>query len=145
MSDLKPLDVSREALKSCVLVNFLVPFDVGQLLNCLFMQVIIDSQHTGRGLTFGAAMLFNQFHDLSMERRLVVFFLGGEGVEHLRKTGKFSLILCGEFGIMPCVVNFFVDEVGDLLNDFYIIPPLTAPGFCRYPLGRMQSAQIWAA
>lgn len=130
---------------SCVLVNFLVPPDVGQFLDCLFVQVIIDSQHTGRGFPFGAAILFDQFHNLSVERRLVVLLLGGEGVEHLRQGRIFRLYLCGKLGVLASVMNFFVDEVGDLLNDFYIIPPLTAPEFCRYPLGRMQSARIWAA
>lgn len=53
----------------------------------------------------------------------MAFLLSREIVEHLCKGGKFSLDLYGEFGVPFGIMNFLVDEVSDLLNNFYTIPP----------------------
>lgn len=101
------------------------------------MQVVIDCQHVGRGVALGTAVLLDQLHDLSVERCLVVFLLSGKRIEYLRKGGILRLDFYGKFCILAGIVNFFMNEVGDLLDNFYVIPPLTAPEFCRCLPGRM--------
>ena len=128
-----------------VFVHALIPLDLLGLFDCLLVQVVVDGQHGGRRFTLCAPVLLDELHHLRMERSLVTVFLGGEVVKHLRKAWVFSLVFCCQFGIMPGIVNLLVDEVSDLLNNFYIIPPSKAPESFRCLQGQMQSAQRWAA
>lgn len=102
----------------------MVPPNIGHFLNGLFVQVVIDSQHSCRRIALCTPVLLDELYHLRMEGSLVAIFLHRQVIEHLRKAGKFILILRCEFGILARVVNFFVDEVSNLLNYFYIIPPL---------------------
>ena len=109
----------------CVFKCVLVSFGLCGLFNVLFMQVVINGHHGGRGSAFFFAVLFDDFHDFVVERCVVGFLLGGQVIEGLRKAGIFRFVPAGEFGIVFLIVNFRVDQLGQFLNNLRkITPPL---------------------
>lgn len=62
---------------SGALIDILIAASFGQLINCLFMKVIVDGQHLHGRLAFGSAVLLDDLNHFRMERSLVAILLSG--------------------------------------------------------------------
>ena len=101
----------------CVFKCVLVSFGLCGLFDVLFMQIVINGHHGGRGIAFFFAVLLNDFRDFIVERCVVGFLLGGQAVENLRKAWPFRFDLNGEFGIVLLIVIFCVDQLCQFCNN----------------------------
>ena len=109
----------------CVFKCILVSFSLCGLFDVLFMQVVINGHHGGRWSAFFFSVLLNNFHDFVVQRCVMIFFLGGQGIEGLCKAWIFRLVSAGELGIVLLIVNFRVNQFSQFLNNLRkITPPL---------------------